>query len=192
MFTHRIDDELELRLYEDADTEELYALVDANREHIRQWMTWPDRMRSAEDQRAFVRTNRERFAKEDGFNAGIWQSGRLVGGVGFHYVNRENRKTEIGYWLAASAQGKGVMTRTVRGMVAHAFGNWKLHRVIVFAATENRRSRAVVERVGFTLEGTAREAEWLGDRFVDLAQYAMLEQEWRKLPISDCQLPIGA
>ena len=138
MFTHRIDEELELRLYEEADTAELYALVDANREHIRQWMTWPDRMRS------------------------------------------DNRKTEMGYWLAASAQGKGVMTRTVRAMVAHAFGHWKLHRVIVYAATENRRSRAVVERVGFTLEGIAREAEWLGDRFVDLAQYSMLEQEWRQ------------
>ena len=65
-------------------------------------------------------------------------------------------------------------------MVAHAFGHWKLHRVIVYAATENRRSRGVAERVGFTLEGIAREAEWLGDRFVDLALYSMLEQEWRQ------------
>jgi ribosomal-protein-serine acetyltransferase len=178
MFTHRIDEGLEFRLYEEADAEELFSVVDANRAHIRRWMIWPEQIRTVEDERAFVRANRERFAKENGFNAGIWQAGRLVGGVGFHYVNREHRKTEIGYWLAESAQGRGVMTRAVRAMVTHAFGHWKLHRVIVYAATENRRSRAVVERVGFTLEGTAREAEWLGDRFVDLALYSMLEHEW--------------
>jgi ribosomal-protein-serine acetyltransferase len=180
MFTHRIDDELELRLYEEADTEALFALVDANREHLRRWLIWPNRIRSVEDERAFVAANRDRFAKENGFNAGIWLSGSLVGGIGFHYLDRDHRKTEIGYWLAASAQGKGVMTRTVRAMLAHAFGHWRLHRVIVYAATENRRSRAVVERVGFTLEGIVREAEWLGDRFVDLAQYSMLEQEWAR------------
>ena len=178
MFTHHIAEDLELRLYEEADADELFAAVDANRAHLRQWLPWLDQVKTVEDERAFIAANRQRFARENGFNAGIWHDGRLVGGVGLHYVDRLNRKTEIGYWLAASAQGKGIMTRAVRAVLRKMFDVQKLNRVVLYAATENRRSRAVAERVGFTLEGVAREAEWLYDRFVDLAIYSMLASEW--------------
>lgn len=179
MFTHRIDDDLELRLYEDADADELYATMDANRAHLRRWLPWLDAMQSVEYEREFIRNNRARFAAENGFNAGIWHAGRLVGGVGFHYIDRANRKTEMGYWLAEAAQGQGVMTRAARAMIGQALGPWKLNRVILYAATENRRSRAVAERLGFTLEGVARDGEWLYDRFVDLAAYALLARDWK-------------
>jgi ribosomal-protein-serine acetyltransferase len=180
MFTHRIADDLELRLYEESDADELFAVVDADRAHLRQWLPWLDRIKGVEDERAFIRASRERFARENGFNAGIWHDGRFVGSVGLHYIDRANRKTEIGYWLAASAQGRGIMTRAVRVVLREMFEAQKLNRVALYAATENHRSRAVAERVGFTLEGVAREAEWLYEHFHDLAIYSMLAREWKE------------
>lgn len=117
-------------------------------------------------------------AADNGFHAGIWRDGTTVGAVGFHYVDRANRKTEMGYWVDEREQGRGVMTRCCRAAVDHAFGAWNLNRVVIFCATGNVRSRAIPERLGFTLEGVYRQAEWLYNHFVDLAAYAMLAGEW--------------
>jgi ribosomal-protein-serine acetyltransferase len=66
----------------------------------------------------------------------------------------------------------------VRALVDHAFAGWGLNRVEIRAALENARSRAIPERLGFKKEGVLREAERLGERFVDHALYAVLASEW--------------
>jgi ribosomal-protein-serine acetyltransferase len=43
---------------------------------------------------------------------------------------------------------------------------------------ENRRSRAIPERLGFREEGTLREVQRIGDRRTDLVVYGMLAPEW--------------
>jgi ribosomal-protein-serine acetyltransferase len=53
-----------------------------------------------------------------------------------------------------------------------------MNRVEVRAGVENLRSRRVAERLGFSLEGVMRQAERLGDRFIDHAVYAILASEW--------------
>jgi ribosomal-protein-serine acetyltransferase len=177
-FTQRVDDDLEVGMWEMRHAEELFSVVDANRDYLRCWLPWLDDNRTLEQQRAFIQRALQQAARNDGFEAGIWHRGRIVGGIGFHFVNWPNRKTEMGYWLAESAQGRGIMTRCCRALVAHAFRGWGLNRIVIFCATDNRRSRAVPERLGFTHEGTYRQAEWLYDHFVDLAAYAMLAEEW--------------
>jgi len=71
------------------------------------------------------------------------------------------------------------MTLAVRALIDHAFGAWELHRVMIQAGVGNARSRAVAERLGFTLEGVLREAErYLDGRYIDLAVYGLLASEW--------------
>jgi ribosomal-protein-serine acetyltransferase len=83
----------------------------------------------------------------------------------------------MGYWLDAAHQGKGIMTAACREMIKHAFQELDLHRVVIACATENLRSRAIPERLGFKLEGVARQSEWLYDHFVDHAIYALLRPD---------------
>jgi ribosomal-protein-serine acetyltransferase len=70
------------------------------------------------------------------------------------------------------------MTAAVGALLDHAFGVWRLERVEIQAAVENRRSRAVPERLGFREEGVRSQAERHGDHFVDLVLYAMLAADW--------------
>jgi len=63
-------------------------------------------------------------------------------------------------------------------LVDHAFGAWRLHRVEIRAGVENARSRAIPERLGFRREGVLREAERVGDRYVDQVVYAVLAGDW--------------
>jgi ribosomal-protein-serine acetyltransferase len=71
------------------------------------------------------------------------------------------------------------MTRTVRALVDQALIGWGLNRVEIRAAPENQRSRAIPERLGFREEGVLREAEHVGDRFLDSVVYGMLAADWR-------------
>jgi ribosomal-protein-serine acetyltransferase len=163
----------------DADAEPLFAVVDANRAHLRQWLPWVDSNRGPDDTRAFIRRSREQFARNDGFDAAIEADGAIVGVIGLHKVDHLNRKTEIGYWLAESAQGRELMTAACRAVITHIFSDLKLNRVEILCATENVRSRRVPERLGFAQEGMARQAGFLYDHYVDLVVYAMLAADWR-------------
>jgi ribosomal-protein-serine acetyltransferase len=178
MFAFRMDGDAELRLLEERHAEELFALVDRNRAYLRQWLPWLDGTKAPPDSRAFIQSTLDQFAKNAGFIAGIWYQGGLAGVVGFHGIDWANRRTSLGYWCSAERQGLGLVTRSCRALVAHAFREWKLNRVEIACATENTRSRAIPTRLGFTAEGTSRDAEWLYDHFVDHVQYAMLARDW--------------
>jgi ribosomal-protein-serine acetyltransferase len=71
-----------------------------------------------------------------------------------------------------------MITRVVRALVEHALLGWGLNRVEIRAAPENRRSRAVPERLGFRQEGVLREAERVGDRYLDSVVYGVLASAW--------------
>jgi ribosomal-protein-serine acetyltransferase len=162
-----------LRLLEEPDAVEVYALIEANREHLARWLPWAGQQ-TFEATMAFIRGTRRQLAEDDGFQAGIVRDESLVGVVGFHSVQWGHRATSIGYWLGAAEQGRGTMTLAVAALLDHAFDEWGLNRVEIRAATENHRSRAVAERLGFRLDGILREAERVGDRFFDNAVYSRL------------------
>jgi ribosomal-protein-serine acetyltransferase len=176
---HELPNGCALRLLEESDADELFALVDANREHLEPWMPWVPNEHSAEDVLAFIRLTRRQIADNDGFQTAIVDpDGRIAGMVGFHGVDWLNRKTSIGYWIAGEHQGRGTMTHAVRALVDHAFSTWRLNRVTIEAAVDNARSRAVPERLGFTHEGTLRDAGRVGERTMDHAVYGMLAADW--------------
>ena len=53
-----------------------------------------------------------------------------------------------------------------------------MNKVRISVAEENARSRAIPERLGFKIEGIAREAEWLYDHYVNHVLYAAIKSEW--------------
>jgi ribosomal-protein-serine acetyltransferase len=167
-----------LRLFEDSDAEELFEVVDRNRDHLARWLPWVDGTRDASATLAFIRTTHRQLASDDGFQSAIVCDGAIAGVVGFHRVDWRRRTTSIGYWLAADRQGHGTMTAAVSALVDHAFGVWRLERVEIQAAVENHRSRAVPERLGFQMEGVRPQAERHEDHFLDLVVYGMLAEDW--------------
>jgi len=172
-----LTDESELRLLDEADADELYHLIATNRDYLARWMPWAS-AQTRESTLEFIRLTRRQAAANDGFQAALVCDGAIIGIVGFHAVNWPHRSTTIGYWLDERHQGRGLMTRAVRAVVDHAFGEWQLHRVEIRAATGNRRSRAIPERLGFREEAVLREAERIDERYNDLAVYGLLASEW--------------
>ncbi|GLH73583.1 ribosomal-protein-serine acetyltransferase [Geothrix limicola] len=170
---------LELRPLSPGDAKALYALVDANRERLRRWLPWPDGNRSAADSRAYILRMRALREAGLGQSFGLWWKDRLVGVAGFNWIDGVNLNAAIGYWLAQEAEGQGLMSAAVAALLKHGFRTLGLHRIEIRAAVRNRRSRAIPKRLGFRHEGTLRQAERLGSRYVDHAVYGLLASEWR-------------
>ena len=102
--------------------------------------------------------------------------GNPVGIVGVHEINWPHARTSIGYWINADHEGHGHVTAAVGGLARRLFLAG-IKRIEIRAGTENSRSRALAERLGFTFEGIARSNEQLSDRRVDHAIYSLLSDD---------------
>ena len=175
MFLCQIDEQLEIRILEQRHAEALFSLIERNRErHLE-----IPQLFSLDEAREFIRRDLLLFAENKGLGVGIWHYGKLAGSIRYHEIDWTNRSVELGYWLGSKFEGKGLVTKVCRILIAHAFEKLELNRIVIMCDTENPKSRAVAERLGFTGEGVLRRSEWLKDRFIDQAVYSLLAEEWR-------------
>lgn len=102
---------------------------------------------------------------------------RAIGFVGAG-EKRQGKVSEIGYLLEPAASGAGIAREAVGAVIGQLFAEGQ-RRVIADIDPDNAASIALVERLGFTLEGRMR-AEWethIGVR--DSLIYGLLAMEWR-------------
>jgi ribosomal-protein-serine acetyltransferase len=181
MFRCKVDEETELRLLEIPHAAELYALTDINRAQLREWLGWVDMTQAIPDTQRYIAYSLNGFAQNNGFVAGIWHQGRLVGTIGHTMpIDWLNRVTRLGYWLSLTVQGKGIMTRCCKVITEDAFQRLKLNKVEIRCSAENQKSRAVATRLGFKEECTMRCGQYVNGQYRDLVIYGMLADEWGK------------
>jgi ribosomal-protein-serine acetyltransferase len=178
MLTFHVNEHVDLRILEPRHAEAFFDLCSLNREYLAQWLPWVDHTNQIMDTQLFIQLELDRFASHRGFSCGIFYQGQLVGSISVHEIDWINKKTSLGYWLADSYQGKGIMTGACRRLLHYLFVELKLNRVEIKACTENTRSRAIPERLGFKHEGTIRQAESIHNRFYNHEVYGILAYEW--------------
>ena len=173
----QVNEETQLRVLEERHVEDYFALIERNKEHLHAWIAVEAYEGSVETLRAYVKQRLLQFVNGEGYHLGIWYQGALVGILDYR-LNGRSRSVELGYWLDAAMQGKGIVTQACRTMVRHAFEEHRVHKVVISCATDNPRSRAVAERLGFLQEGILRQADRLHDRYVDMVFYGLLVDAW--------------
>ena len=173
-----------VRPYEREDAAAVREAVEEAREALKPWMPWWDTHRSLEESIQFCLRSKAHWLLRSNMNLGIWEreTGRYLGGTGFHDPEWKVRKLEIGYWLRPSATGRGYMTEAVKVITRAAFEVFLANRVEIHCDTRNERSRLVAERCGYVLEGTLRrEALTTDGRLRDTHVYGMLREEYEAL-----------
>jgi ribosomal-protein-serine acetyltransferase len=169
-----VDDEVFLRLHQERNAQDLFELVEKNRAYVRPWLPWVDETTTSEGTRRFIREMLLRLADAREYGFDIVYRGELVGAIGLS-VERGAREAEVGYWLSEESQGLGIVSRSTRSLLRFSFMELGLNRVVINCAVDNTRSRAIPERLGFTLEATLREREVGGK---DQVVYSLLRSEW--------------
>lgn len=103
-------------------------------------------------------------------------SGETVGMCGVDQWS-DTDVSQLGYWLAPEARGRGFATRAVRLMTQWLFDLGAARAFLTIHST-NTASAAVARRAGFLFEGTLRRhGVWQGRR-QDVDVFAALPDEW--------------
>ncbi len=85
-------------------------------------------------------------------------SGPIVGTANYtNIVRGAFHACHLGYQLARSHQGRGLMSEALRAANAFMFDAMHMHRIMANHRPENTRSGALLGRLGFTREGVARD-----------------------------------
>lgn len=175
----QVDNDIHIELLVPAFVEPLYALTNKNRAYLKKWLAWLDLVKTFDDTQTFIDTAVHQHNHSEGTTFAIMYRDKLVGIAGFNHFDYQHKWGAIGYWLCASYNGKGVMTKVVEKLLEYGFVETRLNKIEIRCADENNRSRAIPERLGFTYEGTLRQCEWLYDKYVDHAVYSMLASEYK-------------
>ncbi len=180
-----VDDQIQLDQMRLSYAPLIFGTIDRDRHYLRKWLPFVDQTRKLEDTEHFVR-HLLKIRKESGDEVyTIWYKGEFAGLVGFKDSDKVNRKTEIGYWLAETMQGKGIMVRSVKKLTDFAFRNLDCNRVQIKVAVGNVKSSAIPRKLGFQFEGIERSGEFHTNKFLDLEIYSLLKTEWISQLIND-------
>jgi hypothetical protein len=105
---------------------------------------------------------------------------RLIGSCAFSQLDADNGSTLFHITIGEhDAWGHGYGSEATRLMVDHAFDSLGLHRVALTVFAFNERAIRAYQRVGFVVEGSAREAIWRDGRWWDELHMSVLEPDWR-------------
>lgn len=150
---------------------------------VTRWL--PEGRLDAAQAQAFARRHAGRSARAVAVTER--ESGQLIGHMPFHPWFGPATQ-EIGWVIAAEAQGRGFATEAAGALMAHAFGALGCHRVIATCQPQNTASWRVMEKLGMRREAHFRQAlhredgEWWDEYF-----YALLADEYA----ASCQSGAG-
>lgn len=161
------------------DVIELYAVIDRNRARLREWLPWVTPEYDMEHARRFVEDKAMENDRGSALTCVMRFREELVGAIGLHAIDAVNRSSSIGYWIDGGFSGRGIVTGACRAIVSSGFRDYGLHRIEIRCATENRRSCAIPQRLGFREEGVLRDAGRLHNRWVSLRVFSALADEWQ-------------
>ena len=177
----QVDEIISLEMLEDIHAESLLNLVNANHPYLREWLPWVDHMVTVENSKTYIGDCKRRATEKTDFSFAIIINKNIVGRIGLHHISRPNKIGEIGYWLADGLQGRGIISKSCKALINHAFTALGLNRIEIKCGIGNDKSRAIAEKLQFKQEGILRKAELLNGKFINLYLYAMLKEEWQNL-----------
>ena len=158
----------------------LLRIIEHQRPYLIDWMPWIEQTEGIKDVK-------KQLWEWQTFTSGgqqlitfIFYDELLVGSIGFIVLDSPNRKAELGYWVREEMQGKGIITRSCSKLIDYGFRQLALNKVSVKVPSNNSKSAAIPERLGFQKEGVLRQELFIGGRFHDVHLFSLLKKEWQK------------
>ncbi len=179
MFQLPVDDEIALVLAEERHAQAMTDLIVRNQERLARWEPWAEQPATLEGTRAYIRAALEDFVRGRQISTIITlERGRLfVGRCGVR-INPYASSGDIGYWIDAEYEGRGITSRAARALVTSVFAELELSRVELRTSVANTRSRALAERLGFGLDSILRGGLQFAHRSDDVALYSTTADAW--------------
>ena len=172
--------DVSVRLVRPDDAETLSRLEIENREYILAGgPIRSDEYLSVAGQRALIDALLEAHRAETCVPFVIELEGQIVGRIILNGVVRGAlQSASVGYWVAATAAGRGVASRALGLIVQRAFGELRLHRLQAETTLTNDASAHILIRAGFEQYGIAPDYLRIAGRWQDHRMFQLLNPSW--------------
>ena len=105
-------------------------------------------------------------------------SGECIGQIAYFLVDSKNHFAEIEYCIGSDFQCRGYATEATKAVIKYGFDKIDLHKVQICTKTINQASKRVIEKCGFTYEGTLRDYFFFNGDYVGRLYFSMLRSEY--------------
>lgn len=96
-------------------------------------------------------------------------------------IDRGAGIAEVGFLLAAEAQGKGLGSESLHDIARYALNELGFRKLIATVTAGNEASRRTLLKVGFQQEGTLRKSYHLAGEWRDDWVFGLFADEWKPL-----------
>jgi ribosomal-protein-alanine N-acetyltransferase len=114
--------------------------------------------------------------KSIGWAISLNNDSKLIGTIGFHRIDLENYRAEIGYMLFPEYWRKGIMNEAIDMAIDYGFKELKFHSIEANINPNNIASRNLLLKKGFLKEAYFKENYYFNGRFLDSEIYSLLNK----------------
>lgn len=134
------------------------AYFERNKEHLVPWEPpRPEGFTTAAFWRERLAKNRLEVLQDQGLRLYLFKDDAVVGACNFTQIARGPfQACYLGYSIDKRLEGQGYMSEALRAAIAHVFEKMRLHRIMANHLPENVRSAALLQKLGFEVEGFAK------------------------------------
>lgn len=143
-----VNNDLNLRLLEDWHAKELFALIEKNRDYLKQYFDWLDQVKSSADVKELISDSVKHTDKNSGFDTGIWVDKKLAGVIGFNKIDWDNYSAQLSFWLDPDLQKQGIMSKSAIELIKYAFEDLNLNKVELNCSKDNQAAIALAQKLG--------------------------------------------
>ena len=181
-----------VRCYDPRDAPLLKEAVDSSLDHLRPWLPWAlDDPQTVEEKVELLRRFRGQFDLGQNFVYGLFSPDEsvLVGGSGFH-LRVGDDAFEIGYWIRASDDGRGLATESTAALTRVGFEVCEVDRIEIHVEPENEKSARIPQKLGYVEEARLRRRLYpaAGGEPRDTIVYSMFRSDYPGTPSESAQL----
>ena len=109
------------------------------------------------------------------------ENNECIGQIAYFLVDEKNHFAEIEYCIGSEFQCKGLATEATKAVIKYGFEQMNLHKVQICTKTINAPSKRVIEKCGFTYEGTLRDYFYMNGEYVGRLFFSILRSEYEKI-----------
>ena len=164
-----------------SDVEDLYE-YQSNPEIVR-YIPWPARTMDQVKEAAqrTIDTAKSDLVEINDHIVLVWElksSGKVIGQSYIGLISKEHKTSNIGWVTHQDFQSKGYAFEATKSLLAYAFTNFDLHRVIADIDARVQISANLAEKLGMRREGTFIEGEFFKGEWCDMWLYSILKREF--------------